>query len=95
MSSRMRNLTLASAKHLLTMGHINKAHHDRIVSASAAPTMPTMPKMPASPFGSLAKKKKTVAAPMFPQQAQAPIPGVGGPSVIPPGMSSGYDDTGG
>jgi hypothetical protein len=92
MSSRLRNLTLASAKHLLSQGHITPAHHQRIVSAASAPTMPTMPKLPAGPFGSLAKKKKAVAPPVFPQQAQAPIPGVGGPPLTPPGMTSGYNE---
>jgi hypothetical protein len=90
--SRMRNLTLASAKHLLTQGHISPAHHQRIVAAAAAmPTLPTMPKMkkpqkPPGGFGSLAK----MAAPPFAQQAQTPIPGVGsGPPVIPPGIMAG------
>lgn len=104
--SRMRNLTLASAKHLLSQGHITPAHHQKIVGAAMsagptsgalapAPTMPKMPTMPKGPvsgaFGSLGRKKK-VAAPMFPQQAQAPIPGVGGPPMTPPGMSPGFDE---
>lgn len=72
----MRNLTLASAKHLLTQGHITPAHHARIVAAVA----PHKRKPPAAPgFGSLA------------QQAQAPIPAVGaGPSTTPDGTASGY-----
>lgn len=38
MDARTKNLTLASAKHLLTQGHITRPHHDRIVKAvSAAP----------------------------------------------------------
>jgi len=93
--SRMRNLTLASAKHLLNQGHITPAHHQKIVAAAGLPKMPMMPKLPkmqqkAAPggFGSLAKG----AGPMM-QQGQAPIPGVsGGPPVIPPGMASGYED---
>jgi hypothetical protein len=32
----MRNLTKASAKHLLAMGHISQAHHDKIMAASGA-----------------------------------------------------------
>lgn len=90
--SRMRNLTLASAKHLLTQGHITPAHHQKIVAAAMAapptmPTMPTVPKPKKQPggFGSL----KMGMAP-FAQQAQAPIPGVGsGPPVIPPGIMAG------
>ena len=94
--SRMRTLTLASAKHLLTQGHITPAHHAKIVAAAGLPKMPMMPKLPkmqqkAVPggFGSLAK---AAAGPMM-QQGQAPIPGVGsGPPVIPPGLASGYDE---
>ena len=94
--SRMRNLTLASAKHLLTQGHITPAHHQKIVAAAGLPKMPMLPKMPKMQkapggFGSLAK---SAATPMSMQQGQAPIPGIsGGPPVIPPGMASGYDET--
>ena len=92
--SRMRNLTLASAKHLLTQGHITPAHHAKIVAAAGLPKMPMMPKLPKMQkaaqggFGSLAKG----VMPMM-QQGQAPIPGVsGGPPVIPAGLASGYDE---
>jgi hypothetical protein len=77
--SNMRNLTLASAKHLLTQGHITPAHHAQIVDA----VRPKKIKQPATRvFGSLA------------QQAQAPIPAImpGGMAQIPAGTSSGYDD---
>jgi hypothetical protein len=90
----MRNLTLASAKHLLTQGHITPAHHQKIVAAAGLPKMPTMPKLPkmqkaaSGGFGSLARG----AGPMM-QQGQAPIPGIGnGPPVIPPGLALGYED---
>lgn len=77
MSTHMRNLTLASAKHLLSAGHITPQHHARIV-ASAAPKKPKKPPA-ARGFGSLA------------QSAQAPIPGVGSdPTTAPDGTSSGY-----
>lgn len=63
MAQHLRNLTLASAKHLASQGHITPQHHARIV-ASVAP--PRRKKPPAARgFGSLA------------QQAQAPIPGSG------------------
>lgn len=93
--SRMNNLTLASAKHLLSQGHITPAHHQKIVAAATAPALPAMaqaakmPKMKKAPgFGALAK------APAFaPQQAQGPVPGVGaGPPVMPPGMMAGPPD---
>jgi hypothetical protein len=48
--SNMHNLTLASAKHLMTMGHITPAHHAKIVS-SLKPRKPK-PKT----FGSLAQQ---------------------------------------
>lgn len=81
----MRNLTLASAQHLLTQGHITPQHHAKIV-ASVKPRKMPFAKSPAPRmFGSLG---------MRPQQAQAPIPavGMGVPPSIPTGTSSGYDD---
>lgn len=78
--SNMRNLTLASAKHLMTQGHITPAHHAAIVAA----VKPKRHKQAAArTFGS-----------MIPQQAQAPIPAVGMPGAepgIPMGAASGYD----
>jgi hypothetical protein len=88
----MRNLTLASAKHLLNMGHITPAHHKRIVAAAAAPSlkMPTQPKpmKPPAGFGSLAKP----VAPLPQPGMAASIPGIGPtqniaamqPGVMPP-----------
>lgn len=74
----LRALTLASAKHLMTQGHITPAHHARIVAA-VAPVKRKQPVMRG--FGSLAGA----------QQAQAPIPGVGSdPSTTPTGTASGY-----
>ena len=45
----LRNLTLASAKHLVTQGHISKAHHAKIMAKVKAPAMapnkpPALPK---------------------------------------------------
>lgn len=76
----MRALTLASAKHLMTQGHITPQHHARIVAA-VAPVKPKRRTPPAMRgFGSLA------------QQAQAPIPGIGpsDPTTTPADTSSGY-----
>lgn len=73
----MRNLTLASAKHLLGQGHITQQQHDHIVKKvrpkRAAPVM-------RQAFGSLA-----------PQQAQAPIPGYAGSAGVPSGTATGYE----
>lgn len=82
--SNMRNLTLASAKHLLTAGHITPAHHARITSTVKMPKM-KMPRMvKPRAFGSL-----------IPQQAQAPIPGVGSePATVPEGTATGYGSSG-
>jgi hypothetical protein len=90
----MRNLTLASAKHLLTQGHITPAHHQRIVAAASAPTLPKMPTMPGmgkpkkppAGFGSL-----TAPPSLVPQQVQAPTPGYDSSiATPPPGLPPGY-----
>lgn len=82
--SRMRNLTLASAKHLLSQGHITPQHHQKIIAAAmAAPKIPKMPKAPKlAAFGALGR----------PQQAQAPIPANSGDigTSLPAGTSSDY-----
>lgn len=72
----MQNLTLASARHLLTQGHITPAHHARIVSAAKSPKKR---KAAAPGFGSL-----------VPQQGQAPIPGAPPGADTPDGTASGY-----
>lgn len=79
--STMRNLTLASAKHLMTAGHITPAHHAKIVASVKMPGMRKPKKPPGASFGSL-----------MPQQAQAPIPGVAPPQAIPAGAATGYDE---
>lgn len=71
----MRALTLASAKHLLSQGHITPQQHAGIVAKVGAPKR-KKPPQPVRGFGSLA------------QQAQAPIPGLG---AIPEGTASGYE----
>lgn len=87
----MKNLSLASARHLLSQGHITPEHHARIVrKVSGAPAVREMRGMETA-----AKRKKPPVARGFgslAQQAQAPIPAVGsGPSVTPPGTASGYE----
>lgn len=47
----MRNLTIASAKHLLNEGHLTQAHHARITRKLKLPA-PVKPRM----FGSLAQQ---------------------------------------
>ena len=75
--SRMQNLTLASAQHLLNQGHITPVHHKKIVAAVKFPKMkmPTQAKpfKPPGGFGSLAKQ---VATPLPVPGAMASIPGV-------------------
>lgn len=41
----LRNLTMASAKHLVKMGHITKQHHDKIVSTAKMGDTPKSPKI--------------------------------------------------
>ena len=61
--SIMRNLTLASAKHLMSMGHITPDHHARIV-ASAGKSRKTRP------FGSMAPQQAQAPIPgAMPSQA--------------------------
>ena len=52
MSSNLRNLTLASAKHLVAQGHITSAQHKRIVK-KAGGKMPKPPEEPEPMFGQL------------------------------------------
>ena len=84
--AHMRNLARASAKHLLSMGHISQAHHDKIMAASGAPgTIPKMPTLPKAPFGALAKRP---AAPPPVPGAAASLPGIGGTPAVP-GVTNG------
>ena len=86
--AHMRNLARASAKHLLSMGHISQAHHDKIMAASGAPgTIPKMPTLPKAPFGALAKRPP--AAPLPVPGGPASIPGIGGGPPAVPGVTNG------
>lgn len=70
MSTTMRNLTLASAKHLLTEGHITPAHHARIVRAVRAPRPQAAPTvMAATP-----KAAGMLSGPMFGSMAPPASP---------------------
>jgi len=81
--SHMRNLTRASAKHLLQQGHITQAHHDRIAASIAAPPgIPKMPALPKAPFGAIGKKRP-VAAPLPVPGAAASLPDMGAPTAVP------------
>jgi hypothetical protein len=70
----MRNLTLASAKHLVTQGHISNAQHKRIVKKVAVGRM-TPP----------AVNSQMMMDPQQPQQPPAMPPGAGmGMLGVPP-----------
>lgn len=88
----MRNLTLASAKHLMTQGHITPAHHARIVSSIVGPPATALETVREHmAFRTPAKRKKAPPVRGFgslAQQAQAPIPGSG---VVPVGTATGYE----
>lgn len=72
--SALKNLTLASAKHLVTQGHITKAHHAKILKGAGIKPMASMgaapgstgmqmaDEVPAGPtaFGSLNPSPKTI-----------------------------------
>lgn len=85
----MRNLTMASAKHLLSAGHISKAHHAKIMKsngslmgAPAAPKAPGAmapgPKLPKMAAGG----PPPMAVPMGALDAQQPQQ----PGMAPQGM---------
>ena len=78
----MRNLTLASAKHLVSQGHITPAHHKKIQKAvKAAPPKMAPPSMqPPGPPKSPVKFGPPVmpadpSVPMGALDAQPPAPG--------------------
>ena len=91
MPSHMRNLTLASAKHLLSQGHLTPAHHAKIVASVKFPKMkmPQAGKPPKVPgFGALAKN---IATPLPQPGLAATIPGLN-TSMAPPGMPPDQED---
>ena len=71
--SAMRNLTLASAKHLVNSGHITPAHHAKIKKA----VMPKAPKMAAPSMQPPGPPKSPVK---FPPPTMPTMPG-GAPDV--------------
>ena len=64
-SNTMRNLTMASAKHLLSQGHISKPHHAKIMTKMKAGGVPGAPKPP-----------PLVAAPKMPKMTAGAPPAV-------------------
>lgn len=85
----MRNLTLASAKHLMQAGHITERQHASIVNKvsgrAASREMDGMERQ--------AKHKRKAPSgfgSLVPQQAQAPIPGTPPGADTPDGTASGY-----
>lgn len=77
--NRMSSLTLASAQHLRTMGHITPAHHAKIVASIKKPRK----------IGAIAKFGSMIPQA---QQAQAPIPGAPAGMGVPAGTATGYGD---
>jgi hypothetical protein len=82
MADRLDNLSIASANHLHSQGHITLGKRNAIHEAVRR----RPPKMRAPKFGALAQA---------PQQAQGPIPAVGMPGPVPgstAGNPGGQDD---
>lgn len=93
--SRMQNLTLASAKHLLNMGHITPQHHKQIVAAAMKPM-----KMPMKPPTTPAPKiniKKPPGVAFGSLGGAGMLPGIGPQTMnagqmTPPDILSGGDE---
>lgn len=64
----LRNLTLASAKHLVTQGHISGGQHKKIMKSVAAPAMAANKPPSAMKAGAMQ------APPMSQEQLEAPVP---------------------
>lgn len=94
-SNTMRNLTMASAKHLLSQGHISKPHHAKIMKASGvsgAPKPPPLagaPKMPKMTVGA------PPAVPMGALDATQPKQGQGAGHYMSTPTPVGADEDGG
>jgi hypothetical protein len=88
--SRMNSLTLASAQHLRTMGHITPAHHAQI--KASVTTGPAAAKEMAGMERQAKRKKPRPFGSMIPQQAQAPIPEDPMGQGVPAGTATGYGD---
>jgi hypothetical protein len=95
----MRNLTMASAKHLLSQGHISKPHHAKIVAkvkvagapkppAAGTPMAPA-PKMPKMTVGA------PPAVPMGALDATQPRQGQGAGHYMSTPTPVGADEDGG
>lgn len=85
-SNTMRNLTLASAKHLVSQGHITKPHHAKIMAKVKAPAMkqPSM-QPPAAP-----KSPIKFGKPMGPLPSQITDVPMGALDAAPPKQGAGH-----
>jgi hypothetical protein len=87
----MNNLTLASAKHLMNMGHITPQHHAKIVGSIKPLKLAPPPQTPALKIAGPKGAKAGFGSLVQPQQAQAPIPGAMGAPAVPPGTATDYE----
>jgi len=97
-SNTMRNLTMASAKHLLSQGHISKPHHAKIMTNMKAGGVPGAPKPP--PLAAAPKMPKTAqgappAIPMGALDATQPKQGQGAGHYMSTPTPVGADEDGG
>jgi hypothetical protein len=98
-SNTMRNLTMASAKHLLSQGHISKPHHAKIMAKAGS--VPGAPKPPA--LGAMAPAPKVPkmtamappAVPMGALDATQPKQGQGAGHYMSTPTPVGADEDGG
>lgn len=97
-SNTMRNLTMASAKHLLSQGHISKPHHAKIMTKMKAGGVPGAPKPP--PLAGAPKPPKMTAGappavPMGALDATQPKQGQGAGHYMSTPTPVGADEDGG
>jgi len=92
---RLRSLTMASAKHLLTQGHISKPHHAKIMKASGVPGAPKPPPLAAAPKMPKMAQGAPPAIPMGALDATQPKQGQGAGHYMSTPTPVGADEDGG
>lgn len=86
----LRNLTLASAQHLVNQGHISKPHHAKIAAAAKVKAPAMAPNKPPN----MGKAPKMGPPAMTQEQLEQPIPmgALDAASPVPAGIPSPMED---
>src|SRR6266700_3406409 len=96
--ANLRALTMASARHLLTHGHISKPHHAKIMTkmkAGGVPGAPKPPKLAAEPKMPKMAEGAPPAIPMGALDATQPKQGQGAGHYMSTPTPVGADEDGG